>query len=73
MRETSDGVRRWQRSDLCMGDDATCIGGLVGQSRQRFVLSFGEDQDGELYILTTSRASTTSPVGVVYNIVDPAR
>lgn len=68
-----EGVTRWQRSDLCMGDDATCIGGLVGQRRERFVLSFGEDQDGELYILTTSSASPTAPQGVVYNIVDPAR
>lgn len=74
LRETDEqGVARWQRSNLCMGDDSTCIGELVGQRRERFVLSFGEDEDGELYILTTSSASPHEPAGVVYNIVDPAR
>ncbi len=68
------GVQRWQRSDLCMGaDDSTCVGNLVGQRRQQFVLSFGEDEDGELYILTSSTVSAQDPVGVVYSIVDPAR
>lgn len=56
-----------------MGDGATCTSDLVGEERERFVLSFGEDEDGELYILTTSDASPTSPAGVVYHIVDPAR
>ena len=56
-----------------MGDAAICTGDLVGQDRERFVLSFGEDEDGELYVLTTSNASPTQPVGVVYHIVDPAR
>ena len=56
-----------------MGDDSVCTGGLVGTEREKFILSFGEDEEGELYILTTSRASPTSAVGVVYQIVDPAR
>lgn len=70
---TEEGSTRWQRSNLCMGDESTCTGGLVGQEREHFVLSFGEDEDGELYILTTSNASPLNPVGVVYSIVDPAR
>ena len=71
LREGADGT--WQRSDLCMGDSSTCTDNLVGEERERFVLSFGEDEDGELYILTTSHASPTSPMGTVYHIVDPAR
>lgn len=71
--EDSDGRVQWQRSRLCMGDSATCIGGLVGTERERFVLSFGEDEDGELYVLTTRDAVPTDPVGAVYHIVDPAR
>lgn len=70
---TEGGGAQWQRNNLCMGDTSTCIGGLVGEERERFVLSFGEDEDGELYILTTSNASPLNPVGVVYSIVDPAR
>lgn len=70
LNETSLG---WQRTGVCMGDAATCTGDLVGQDRERFVLSFGEDEDGELYVLTTSNPSPTQPAGVVYHIVDPAR
>lgn len=75
LRESAEaeGGSRWQQTDLCMGDSSSCIGSLVGQERERFVLAFGEDEDGELYILTTSRASSTDPVGVVYHIVDPSR
>lgn len=56
-----------------MGDSDVCTGDLVGVNRARFVLSFGEDEDGELYVLTSSSVSTTSEQGVVYQIVDPAR
>ena len=63
----------WTRSDLCMGESDMCTGDLVGVNRARFVLSFGEDEDGELYVLTSSSVSTASAQGVVYQIVDPAR
>ena len=50
-----------------------CTGDLVGIDRARFVLSFGEDEEGELYVLTTSDVSTTAEEGVVYLLVDPVR
>ena len=56
-----------------MGDDGVCTGELVGTERAKHILSFGEDEDGELYILTTTLASSTRRQGVVYQIVDPAR
>ena len=56
-----------------MGDDSVCTGELVGTQRVKNILSFGEDEDGELYILATAFASPTSPQGVVYQIIDPAR
>ena len=59
--------------ELCMGDNSVCTGSLVGEGRLRHILSFGEDEEGELYILATSYASTTRAEGVVYRIVDPAR
>lgn len=56
-----------------MGDGDTCTDGLVGTERERFILSFGEDEAGELYVLTTSRARPTMRSGVVYRIIDPSR
>ena len=68
-----EGETDWESMELCMGDSSVCTGSLVGQARKKHILSFGEDEDGELYILATSRASTTDTGGVVYQIVDPAR
>ena len=59
--------------NLCMGDESVCTGGLVGIDRETFILSFGEDEEGELYMLTTSQANPTETGGVVYRIVDPSR
>ena len=70
LREKDGG---WERSRLCMGDQSVCTGDLVGEERNRYLLSFGEDEDGELYVLTSSRPSPTNTAGVVYQLVDPAR
>ena len=63
----------WQEQELCMGDDSVCTGELVGTQRVKNILSFGEDEDGELYMLATAFASPTSPQGVLYQIMDPSR
>lgn len=63
----------WSRNELCMGDGQLCSGDLVGESRKNFILSFGEDEDGELYILATSDINPTTGGGVVYQIIDPSR
>ena len=63
----------WEREELCMGDSSVCTDGLVGVERKKNILSFGEDEEGELYLLATSNASPTVREGVVYRIIDPAR
>ena len=41
----------WEAEELCLGDELVCHGGLVGnESLARKILSFGEDEDGELVI-----------------------
>ena len=67
------GEVEWESSELCMGDSSVCTDGLVGVERKKHILSFGEDENGEVYLLATSLASTTSSEGVVYRLVDPAR
>ena len=68
-----EGEGEWESSELCMGDSFVCTDGLVGAERKKHILSFGEDEDGEIYLLATSFASTTFPDGVVYHLVDPSR
>jgi glucose/arabinose dehydrogenase/plastocyanin len=36
---------------------------------EKFVLGFGEDQDGELYVLTTEMGGPTGDTGTVYRII----
>jgi hypothetical protein len=40
-----------------------------GRKLNRFLLSFGEDEDGELYLLTSSSLGPIGSSGEVYKIV----
>ncbi|XP_077981997.1 HHIP-like protein 2 [Glandiceps talaboti] len=62
----------WQSNDICMGDKIICNNGLNG-TYPRYLLSFGEDESGELYILSTTRAWHGTLGGQVLRLVDPSR
>ena len=68
--DTSSG--EWTRSDLKTCGPDVCSNGLTG-SYPRNIMSFGEDADGEIYLLTTSYPSSTDPLGTVFKFVDPRR
>ena len=59
--------------ELPLGDDELCPGALAGQDIATFLTSLGKDEGGELYIIGTSALSFDAPIGVVYQLVDPAR
>lgn len=56
-----------------MGNDKTCNFPKLINSYYKYIISFGEDEAGELYFLATGAASATARAGVVYKIVDPSR
>jgi hypothetical protein len=56
LEETHPGV--WQRFDL-----------ISDQSFNRFVLSFGEDENGELYVLSKTTIGPTGSTGDVRKII----
>ncbi|XP_070576817.1 HHIP-like protein 1 [Ptychodera flava] len=62
----------WESERLCMGDASICNSGLTGIYPTK-ILSFGEDESGELYILSTNRESNENYGGKVMKLVDPAR
>lgn len=62
----------WSSEELCLGDSTVCHSGLTG-NLEKNILSFGEDEAGELYVLVTDFASPTHTGGKVYRIIDPAR
>ncbi|XP_067099449.1 HHIP-like protein 2 [Osmerus mordax] len=63
----------WKERSVCMGDTKTCsFPGLINH-HHKFIISFAEDEAGELYFLATSYPSAMSPYGTVYKFMDPSR
>ncbi|NXN97265.1 HIPL1 protein, partial [Rhinopomastus cyanomelas] len=66
-------TREWQYSEICMGTGQTCMfPGLINNYYQ-YIISFAEDEAGELYFMSTGVPSATAPKGVVYKVVDTSR
>ncbi|XP_064230578.1 HHIP-like protein 1 isoform X1 [Aotus nancymaae] len=64
---------QWQYNEICMGHGQTCdFPGLINHYYPH-IISFGEDEAGELYFMSTGEPSATVPRGVVYKIIDPSR
>ncbi|XP_074651560.1 HHIP-like protein 2 isoform X2 [Tubulanus polymorphus] len=63
---------KWSRKDIRMCNRQRCPAPLM-INYERNIISFGEDESGELYMLTTDFASATHPSGKVYKLIDPAR
>ncbi|KAG8443791.1 hypothetical protein GDO86_009103, partial [Hymenochirus boettgeri] len=63
----------WKKQDICMGDSTICAFPKLINKYSKFLISFGEDESGELYFLSTSQPSAYSPKGSVYKLVDPSR
>ncbi|KAJ0063370.1 hypothetical protein NL108_002709 [Boleophthalmus pectinirostris] len=63
----------WQYNEICMGRDQTCRFPKLINSYYKYIISFAEDEAGELYFLATGSPSATARAGVIYKIVDPSR
>ncbi|MFT7801808.1 HHIP-like protein 1-like [Arapaima gigas] len=64
---------QWNYHEICMGRGLTCaFPGLINNYYQ-YIISFAEDEAGELYFMSTGIPSATSASGVVYKLVDPSR
>uniref|UniRef100_W5KAU7 HHIP-like protein 1 n=1 Tax=Astyanax mexicanus TaxID=7994 RepID=W5KAU7_ASTMX len=63
----------WNYTEICMGKDKTCRFPKLINSYYKYIISFGEDEAGELYFLATGVPSASARAGVVYKIVDPSR
>ncbi|NXY81645.1 HIPL1 protein, partial [Alcedo cyanopectus] len=67
------GTGEWHYNEICMGTGQTCMfPGLINNYYQ-YIISFAEDEAGELYFMSTGIPSATAPHGVVYKVVDTSR
>ncbi|KAG7511411.1 HHIP 2 [Solea senegalensis] len=63
----------WKERRVCMGDTKACsFPGLINH-HHKFIISFAEDEAGELYFLATAYPSSSSPFGAVFRFMDPSR
>ncbi|KAG7277100.1 hypothetical protein CRUP_031313 [Coryphaenoides rupestris] len=71
--EEDQTTGHWRERSICMGNAKTCsFPGLINH-HHKFIISFAEDEAGELYFLATSYPSTMAPYGAVFKFVDPSR
>uniref|UniRef100_A0A665UJL7 Si:ch211-136a13.1 n=1 Tax=Echeneis naucrates TaxID=173247 RepID=A0A665UJL7_ECHNA len=63
----------WQYNEICMGKDQICRFPKLINSYYKYIISFAEDEAGELYFLSTGVPSATARAGIIYKIVDPSR
>ncbi|XP_068089558.1 HHIP-like protein 2 [Hyperolius riggenbachi] len=63
----------WTKQDICMGDKTVCAFPNLINSYTKYIISFAEDEAGELYLLSTSDPTSLSPYGTLYRFVDPSR
>ncbi|XP_027855663.1 HHIP-like protein 2 [Xiphophorus couchianus] len=71
--EENKAAGTWKEKSICMGSTTTCsFPGLINH-HHKFIISFAEDEAGELYFLATSYPSATSPSGTVFKFMDPSR
>ncbi|KAL4237576.1 HHIP-like protein 1 [Mactra antiquata] len=64
--------KRWDNKEIKMCGSNMCKPPLISDYFTS-IISFGEDEAGEVYMLSTSFASTSSYSGSVYKLVDPHR
>lgn len=65
-------TQKWSKRDICLGNSSCAFPGLIS-SYSKFIISFAEDEAGELYFLATSYPSAYAPHGSIYKFVDPSR
>ncbi|XP_008581677.1 PREDICTED: HHIP-like protein 2, partial [Galeopterus variegatus] len=66
-------TKKWKKQDVCLGSTKLCaFPGLIS-TYSKFIISFAEDEAGELYFLATSYPSAHMPHGSIYKFVDPSR
>ncbi|XP_063314541.1 hedgehog-interacting protein isoform X2 [Pelobates fuscus] len=61
-------TKQWQEKPFCLGSGTSCRAPFPGH-----ILGFGEDELGEVYILSSSKSMTQSHSGKLYKIIDPKR
>lgn len=64
--------KKWTSEEVIMGNASYCNNALRGEYAPN-ILSFGEDESGELYFTSVYWPEASKPYGTLYKLVDPKR
>ncbi|GCB78549.1 hypothetical protein scyTo_0019427 [Scyliorhinus torazame] len=64
---------RWDYHEICMGRGQVCNFPRLINNYYQYIISFAEDEAGELYFMSSGNPSAYTPAGTVYKIIDPSR
>ncbi|NXV78577.1 HIPL2 protein, partial [Atlantisia rogersi] len=71
--QEEEKTNKWKKQDICIGSTKACAFPGMISSYSKFIISFAEDEAGELYFMSTSYPSAYAPHGSLYKFIDPAR
>ncbi|NXI57697.1 HIPL2 protein, partial [Chloroceryle aenea] len=71
--QEDEKTSKWKKQDICIGSTRACAFPGMISSYSKFIISFAEDEAGELYFMSTSYPSAYAPHGSLYKFIDPAR
>ncbi|XP_009585943.1 PREDICTED: HHIP-like protein 2 [Fulmarus glacialis] len=71
--QEDEKTNKWKKQDICIGSTKACAFPRMIHSYSKFIISFAEDEAGELYFMSTSYPSAYAPHGSLYKFIDPAR
>ncbi|XP_051900073.1 HHIP-like protein 2 isoform X7 [Pristis pectinata] len=64
---------KWRYQEICMGSAQICNFPKVINNYYQYIISFAEDEAGELYFMSSGNPSAYAPAGTLYKLVDPSR
>lgn len=70
--KTTKSENLWSFEEINIGDDSFCNNGLHS-SHHRHILSFGESESGEIFILAAAYPNPRMKTSLLYRLVDPTR
>ncbi|XP_078393078.1 HHIP-like protein 1 [Cetorhinus maximus] len=64
---------QWSYHEICMGRGQVCNFPRLINNYYQYIISFAEDEAGELYFMSSGNPSAFVPAGTVYKLIDPSR
>ncbi|XP_067883907.1 HHIP-like protein 1 isoform X2 [Heterodontus francisci] len=64
---------QWRYHEICMGRGQVCNFPKLINNYYQYIISFAEDEAGELYFMSSGNPSAYVPAGTVYKLIDPSR